>query len=192
MRRWRWAWLCLGGAVWGGCVNVMDYRTAPDEVFRGEVVGSAQPDAGADRAGFLHGFDSDAILELSFDPMAALTATANRVGMLDTYRCGQPVTGSCPAELRQAGPISEMALQAIPGLSQDVLSQYDFPGGNRVRSFIFHGSFETDGYPRSAMVFVSLMASGGVEVRVTAPPLAVDGQRLPPLFGVFPLRRASR
>lgn len=172
----------------------MDYRTAKDEVFRGEVVGSAQLDAGTepDRATFLYGFESDTILELSFDPMAALTASADVVGEIDTYRCEQPVTGSCPKALRQAGPISTMSLQSVPGLSQDVLSQYDFPGGNRVRSFIFHGSFDTDGYPRSAMAFVSLMASGKVEVRVTAVPITVGSERLPALFGVFPLRRASR
>lgn len=186
----RW-WAVLNCCVLLGCVDLTDYRTGDNEVFRGGVVGSPPRDAGTEEEAFLlHGFAADTLMDLTFDPLLAAGSGREPVGTIDTYRCTEPMA-PCPLNFRQVGPISAMSLHAIPGLSRDVLSQYDFPGGNRVRSFILHGSFTSGTTPRSAMVFVSLMAGGGIEVRIAAPPIEARDTRLPALFGLFPLGRTG-
>ena len=76
------------------------------------------------------------------------------------------------------------------------MSQYTFPGGGRLRNYIFGLRFASDSdrgsVPRDAMIFVSLMESDQIEVRAIASSvLADDGltERLPALFGVFSLQR---
>ena len=81
------------------------------------------------------------------------------------------------------------------------MSQYDFPGGGRIKNYIFGARFRSEdasaplGVARHAMVFVSLMESARVEARVIAPSvLAEDGksEAWPALFGVFMLEMRSR
>lgn len=69
-------------------------------------------------------------------------------------------------------------LVQIAPLEHDQLSQYDFPGGGRIRSFIFAVSTTSGTLATSEpMAFVSLMDDGNVEVRM----IAGDDD----LFGVF-------
>lgn len=206
------------GAPLAACDDLKDYSTGPGEVYRGAVVGSApqvvQDDAGADAgqkaadrghdgavgtttAGaatevfLLYGFATGTLLDLTFDADAVTQAKPGPVGTLETYTCSVVQMAQCASEDRVQGPLVDMELYVIPGLSQDVLSRYDFPGGNRLRNFIVHGV--TPGPSgRSAMVFVSLMEKGGIELRVMAPEgPAVDGASAPQLFGVFRLKRAK-
>ena len=111
----------------------------------------------------------------------------------------------CPARTTTAarrrrkphGSSTTRALEPIANLTHDALSQYDFPGGGRLRNYMFFARFALAGRrrraaTRDATVFVSLMENGKVEVRVIAPSvLASDGETelLPPLFGVFVLKR---
>ena len=90
-------------------------------------------------------------------------------------------------------------LLTIEQLAHDALSQYTFPGGVRVRNYIFGARFSsaapTGPVPRYAMVFVSLMENGQIEVRVIAPAVLgadEETQLMPPLFGVFVLGRQDR
>jgi hypothetical protein len=101
--------------------------------------------------------------------------------------------------MRVSQPFAAAPLSPIRGLAHDALSQYTFPGGGRVRNYIFGARFESSvlGSPvaRHAMVFVSLMEKGDVEVRVIAPSvLAADGKTelLSDLFGVFVLERRAK
>lgn len=185
-------YLCL---MCFGCSDLGDFRTGPDEVFRGAVVGYAPRDAGTDLAPglfLLHGFASDTRLDLTFDPEAA-AAGVGAVGTLETYGCEVPDTRNCPSQLRTPGPLSETELRAIPGLAADMLSRYDFPGGDRTRNFIMHAPFQTEAHQRNATVFLSLMRDGSMQARVIAPEVAVDADlTLAALFGVFPLTRTKR
>lgn len=180
-----------------GCDEIDEFRTGPDEVFRGQVIG-ADRDGGVS---FIRsGFPAGTMLELTFDPASASTRLAadgtRSAGTIRTYRCpdGAP---QCDGDERVPGHFDGSPLEAIANLSHDALSQYDFPGGGRLRNYLFGTRFA--GVPdagvrtRDAMVFLSLMENGRVELRVIAQSvLGEDGQELEPaLFGVFPLERRS-
>jgi hypothetical protein len=192
-------WLCL---LCHGCEDLGDFKTGPDEVFSGEVVGS---DSAQSSDSFIRkGFASHTLLELRFNPNASgvpVTDAGARPrrravpGMVHTYACPAGKT-TCSEDERTPGPFHHAPLLAIDGLAHDTLSQYSFPGGGRLHNYIFSVRFagETDEgqVARDAMIFVSLMETGRIEVRAIAPSvLTEDGEdeRLPALFGVFVLRR---
>lgn len=185
-----------------GCDDLGEFRTGAGQVFRGEVVGS---DSAPGEPSFIRqGFASHTQMELTFDPdRAGVVAADGGVlfpsqgpGVMHTYTCEQG-TATCRASERTAGPFDGVALQPIESLAHDVLSQYTFPGGARVRSYIFGARFASSHgastHARYAMVFLSLMERGEIEVRVIAPSvLGSDGQEvLPALFGVFSLSRQA-
>jgi hypothetical protein len=192
-------WFCL---LASGCDDLSEFKTKPDVVFRGEVVGS-DPDPTADS--FIRkGFASHTWLDMRFNPDAggvtvedAGEQASRRAvpGMLTTYVC--PDGGSdCTLDQRSVGPFDHARLLPIDGLAHDALSQYTFPGGGRLRNYIFSLRFtsqlEQASVPREAMIFVSLMQTGQIEVRaIAASVLSQDGQSeaLPALFGVFVLGR---
>jgi hypothetical protein len=77
------------------------------------------------------------------------------------------------------------------------LSEYDFPGGGRLRNYMLYArsTVSTPDGPvgRSATVFLSLMESGSIEARVMAPSIRLDGiDAAPALFGVFVLERERK
>jgi hypothetical protein len=187
-----------------GCDDLGEFKTQPNEVFRGEVIGS---DADPDMESFIRkGFVSHTLLELSFDPNASAgssdagMAMAVTAGVVDSYVCPDGAS-SCDEGLRTNGVFVHAPLINIPGLAHDPLSQYDFPGGGRLRNYILGARFtsqaegEARGTGRDATLFVSLMENGRMEVRAMAPPLLEsDGmtERWPALFGVFQLSRKAR
>lgn len=78
-------------------------------------------------------------------------------------------------------------LELIAPLEHDQLSQYDFPGGGRIRNFIFaveptEGAF----VDREAMAFVSLMDNDEIEVRIIS---GKGDEAAGDLFGLFILGR---
>jgi hypothetical protein len=118
-------------------------------------------------------------------------------GSLRTYTCAKGAS-PCRARDRVPAEFDGAGLEAIEHLEHDALSQYDFPGGGRVKNYLFGARFEgeVDGnaVPRHAMVFLSLMETGRVEARVIAPSvLDEDGETaLDALFGVFMLAMHER
>jgi hypothetical protein len=189
-----------------GCDDLRAFQTAPGDVFRGEVIGS---DADPNVDSFIRkGFGSHTLLELTFDPSAADVALGSDAsvsvqrmpvaGSIYTYQCPQG-RAQCDASERTDGPFVNAPLIPIEALTHDPLSQYTFPGGGRLRNYIFGVHFVSESAEsrtgRDAMLFISLMESGHVEVRAMAPGvLARDGEeeRWPALFGVFSLSRVRR
>lgn len=199
--------LGLGLAL--GCSDLDGFKTSKSEVFRGEVVGS---DSEPEQSSFIRqGFVSHTKMELNFDPYATSLASPddparsppplNSPGSVHTYACPREHRECDPSE-GTVGPFDHDRLEPFENLTHDSLSEYTFPGGTRLRNYIFNVRFETQvdadgGAPlrRNAMLFVSLMDSGRVEVRAMAPSaLAQDAQseQAPALFGVFVLDKQSR
>ncbi len=173
-----------------GCDDLDEFRTPEGEVFRGKIAGSetegktpadgnGESDAGSEtrseQGSFIrHGFASHTELTMTFDP-ALVGTTPGTISTLDSVE-GQP------------GHFDNTPLRPIEPLFHDPLTQYDFPGGGRVRNYIFAASFADE--TRSALVFVSLMKDGLIEVRLIAPRVRnAEGEWQQELFGVFRLRR---
>jgi hypothetical protein len=181
-------------AIVAGCDDLGEFKTGRGTVFRGEVVGS---DSEPEQSSFIRkGFASHTQMELQFDPYAqsVLDEVSGSVaqGRVHTFVCERP--SGCNADDAEAGPFDRARLEPIENLTHDALSEYSFPGG-RLRNYIFGTRFATDGVQRHAMLFVSLMESGKIEVRAISPSvLAPEGEseQLPALFGVFVLDRQTR
>jgi hypothetical protein len=191
----------LGFAAFG-CDDLHEFKTTRGSVFRGDVVGS---DSDPAQSSFIRqGFPSHTRMELEFDPDATGLAAepddrSAAPGRVHTYTC--PANKSeCDAREGTPGPFDRARLEPIENLTHDALSEYTFPGFGRLRNYIFSVRFETkpetgDAVRRNAMLFVSLMDTGKVELRAISPSvLSADGQndQLSALFGVFILDRQSR
>ncbi len=186
----------------GGCEDLRQFRSAPGDLFSGEVVGSDTDPAGA--SFIRQGFASHTKLELSFDPALATLPVSDDAGAahsrrgpgeLNTYACPAGLT-QCASALRTAGPFNHSQLLPVENLVHDSLSQYTFPGGGRIRNYIFGTRFQSKAagatVSRYAMIFISLMESGKIEVRAMAPNVLgsdAETELLPALFGVFVLER---
>jgi len=161
-----------------GCDDLSDFETDGD-VFRGQVIGTGSEV-------FRQGLSPGTFLELEFDPDRAEGRgdIDEPPGHVHTYVCEDGNAGCSEPE---PGPIMRSALESFPILGHDVLSDYSFPGGGRLRNYIMSVRLTEEG-AGSAMVFVSLMEHGGIEVRLLAPGAepGVEG-----MFGVFPLSRQS-
>ena len=187
--------LCLAGLA---CDDLDEFRTDGDDVFIGDVIGS---DPEPDIPSFIRrGFESRTRMELTFDPEVAarafsahsdddeVCANIKAPGTISTFVCD---SGACTRSEGEAREFVQAALEPNCSLAHDALSQYDFPGGGRVRNYILGARFTTDTTRRHAMVFISLMENGRVEVRVIAPSVLddADEETHSALFGVFVLER---
>jgi hypothetical protein len=190
----------LACAVLGlGCDELSGFGTGSESIYRGEVIGSDSEDG---QSSFIRqGFPSHTRMDMTFDTTRASAYSdagqpLEPAGSIDTYVCAVD-DSPCPEADRMPGNFRASALELIPNLTNDALSEYDFPGGGRLRSYIFVSRFaladELASRQGAAMVFVSLMDNGGVELRVIAPAeLAEDGSVASSgLFGVFVLKRQS-
>ena len=148
------------------CTNIGDFSTGSGECYRGEIV---------DAPFIMAGFQTGTVLSMTFNT-DALSDGSGSAGVMWTSdgRFG-------------ASSISQMA-----ELSHDSLSQFQFPGG-RLRNYLVY-AVAADGVP--AMVVISLMENGLVEVRVmrqamSVCPLGQDDCASPvtyePMFGLFRL-----
>jgi hypothetical protein len=187
-----------------GCDALQQFRTGPSEVFNGEVIGS---DSKKSEPSFIRqGFDSHTEMDLTFDPSLASTyvqsgksaPSLQAPGAIDTYVC-PPSSDFCAVSRRVPGHFRHSKLEPIMNLTHDALSQYDFPGGGRLRNYIFVARFQapidSSTTQRAAMVFLSLMEDGKVEARVIAPSVLSSDQQTelqPALFGVFVLDRRKK
>lgn len=154
--------LPLAALVLGGCKDVDDYTTKPDESYCGDVV----------QGPFVRdGFAPDVRLRLTFDA-AAISSGPGSVTTSD-------------------GLLTEAKLAPIPQVFHDPLATLSF-GEGRKRSVLYAltPTREQGGAPLTAVV--SLMEGGDVELRLfragdpaqtATPSLAAS------YFGVFPLKR---
>lgn len=164
-------------AVALGCSDLDDFRTDGNEVFRGQIAGSEISESGDSEPPFIRsGFPSYTEMDLRFDPH-----------LVDT----EPGAITTRDTVDQSdGHFGNTALEPIRPLAHDPLTQYTFPGGGRVRNYIFGAHIADE--PRSALVFISLMEDGDIEVRVIAPSAtSAQGEAIEELFGVFRLKRVA-
>jgi hypothetical protein len=185
-----------------GCNDLDEFRTGTESLFQGEVIGS---DSERDMDSFIRtGFSSHTRMQLSFNPYASGVAADGGEsspvlpGRVHTFVCPSD-RPDCSAEQGEVGPFDHARLQPIESLAHDSLAEYTFPGGGRLRNYIYNVRFQSelegDTLQRNAMIFISLMDSGKVEVRAIAasvPAAAGSEDVLPALFGVFVLKRQDR
>ena len=141
-----------------GCDSLSEFDTGDDEIYAGSIAGVNDPTNcpdGIDCSFIRRGFPYGTALDLQFDPFGVY----DRPGTISTR--GEnciPTFDNTP-------------LLPIPPLQHDQLGLYDFPGGGRLRSFMFVARPETGPLAgRDAMVFLSLIRGGSIEVRVVAGP----------------------
>lgn len=158
--------LLLLGAF--GCESYERFRADGTAVFRGSVYGDGE-------ASFLRrGFPAASIAEITFDPDAAQRATAGTI------------TVTTPEDVRV---LDAVVLETIQPLAHDLLSEYSFPGAGRIQSFLFLARpMEGPLMGREVMVFLSLLDSGEMEIRVIA---GTGEESRGDVFGVFRLRRTA-
>jgi hypothetical protein len=181
-RRW-WIWVLFAAS---GCDSLGEFRTGEGEVYRGDIAGVNDPSVcpdGVDCSFIRRGFPYGVTLDLTFDP---------------ERQYDDPGTISTTGEA--CGPtFVDTPLLPIPPLAHDQLGLYEFPGSGRVRNYIFVARPEEGPLAgRDAMVFVSLLRGGGIELRVVAGPglvtcdpddcAAIDSGQCD-YFGVFALGR---
>jgi hypothetical protein len=148
-----------------------------------------------DLSGFSSGSGSYAgpVVQASF-VLAGMDPSTNLCVTLDTDHLQDG-----PGALSTSdGRFGTVPLRPIPQLWQDPLSTFTF-GEGRLKNLMYVATASTpfsDGNGNDVFVVVSLMQSGGVEVRLIrgAPGLIVDGGSTPTggnLFAVFDLTRQS-
>ena len=172
---------CTGAALGAGCDDLDEFRTeAGSSKFLGCVVG-------AEGESFIrNGFQPATFMELQFDPD---DATKVEAGNTITAEGVEMVMGMPDVTHRY---FDDTDLRPVPTLAHDALSGYDFPGGGRVRNYIFVATPAAGPLAdQNTMVFLSLMENGRIEVRVIhdAPRTAMDEGR--GFFGFFRLERAD-
>lgn len=155
MQRWLWAWMCL---AWTGCDSLSEFDTGEDEIYTGSVAGVNDPTNcpdGIDCSFIRRGFPYGTMLDLQFDSFS----------VFDT-----PGTISTRGEICGA-TFEDTPLLPIPPLAHDQLGLYEIPGRGRLRNYMFVARPEAGALAgRDAMVFVSLIRGGSIEVRVVAGP----------------------
>ena len=144
-----------------GCESLGEFRTGNGEVYRGEIEGVNDPENcpdGIDCSFIRRGFSSGVTLDLTFDPD-------------QQYE----VPGAISTRGEDCGPtFDDTPLLAIVPLAHDQLGLYDFPGSGRIRNFMFVAQPEAGPLAgRDAMVFISLIRGGSIEVRIIAGPGSV-------------------
>lgn len=152
-----------------GCEDFARFRSDGSHVFRGDVVGSAEDSF------IRRGFAPETTLELEFDPDAAAGPMAGSITTVSP-------DGTSHFDHTQ--------LMAIESLQHDLLSQYDFPGTGRTRNYILAAS-PLDGplAGRDAMVFISLIENGSIEVRII---VGSGDESHGDVFGLFRVVRDDR
>lgn len=152
-----------------GCETLDRFRTDDHAVFHGTVTGDTTDSF------IRRGFPPDTTLDLEFDPTMAQGPSAGTI------------TTSSPD-----GTVffDRTQLRVIESLEHDLLSQYDFPGAGRIRNYVYDARPESGSLAgRDAMIFVSLMEDGSIEVRVIA---GSGDESRGDVFGLFRATRVAR
>ena len=143
----RFWWICVLIAALG-CDTLGEFSTGDADVYRGEIAGVNDPlncPDGIDCSFIRRGFPSGVTLDLTFDP---------------EQQYENPGTISTSGE--DCGPtFTDTPLLPIPPLAHDQLGLYEFPGGGRIRNYMFVARPESGPLAgRDAMVFLSLLRGG--------------------------------
>ena len=177
-------------AAVAGCDDLDEFKTQPGpdgSKFLGCVVGSVDDSFIRGKAGFEPG----TWMELRFDPTeATVVSEANQI-TAEGVEFPEPTPMMPMPDPITHRYFDATPLRPIPTLSHDALSGYDFPGGGRIRNYIFVAT--PSGGPladQHTMVFLSLMENGRIEVRVLhdAPVTGLETERRG-YFGLFRLAR---
>lgn len=171
-----------------GCTDLSDYATPPGRAYQGTIVGTEADGAcppGTPCSFIRRGFPAGVELSMTFDPVEASS---------------DPGTLTTTGELCGA-TFDDTPLLPITPLAHDALSLYDFPGGGRLRNYMFVARPSAGPLAgRDAMVFVSLLQGGGVDVRILAGPGHTDcapddcaafAAGTCDFFGVFPTTKGD-
>ncbi|MFO0692344.1 MAG: hypothetical protein U0230_02200 [Polyangiales bacterium] len=176
-------------ALASGCTDYQAYEAPSSNPLRGRVLGETPTscDGGTTCQSFLRrGFAAGTEISMTFDPDSVTTAP----GSLTT-------TGPNGTEEPCGPTFTNEPMLPIAVLPNDQLSLYDFPGGGRVRNYMFTLRPSTGKLAgRDVMAFVSLLRGGKAEIRIVAGSGQVDcdpndcatyaaGQC--DFYGVFPL-----
>jgi hypothetical protein len=164
------ATLALAGllATAPGCQSYDRFRTGPERVFRGTVLGEG------DSSFIRRGFAAGTTLDLQIDPDALERPEVGRI------------TTTAPDGTRL---LEDVALESITPLAHDLLSEYQFPGAGRLENFLYLARPAAGPLAgREVMVFLSLLDTGEIEVRLVA---GVGDESRGDVFGVFRLRGAA-
>ena len=183
--------LVLAACSWlvGGCDSLTEFSTGEGEVYSGAIAGVNDPEVcppGVDCSFIRRGFPQGTTLDLSFDPYAIYEDP-----------------GSITTRGEACAPTFEdTPLLPIPPLAHDELGLYEFPGSGRLRNYMFVARPDAGALAgRDAMVFVSLIRGGSIQVRVVAGPglTICDPSDCSTLesgecdfFGVFSLQQEAR
>ncbi len=155
MRHAWWLWVLVAAV---GCDSLGEFNTGEDEIYTGLIAGVDDPEncpGGIDCSFIRRGFPYGAELDLRFDPF----------GVYD-----DPGTISTRGE-NCGATFDNTLLLPIPPLQHDQLGLYEFPGGGRLRNYMFVARPESGPLAgRDAMVFLSLIRGGSIEVRIVAGP----------------------
>lgn len=147
-----------------GCESYDRFRTGPDRTFRGVVYGEG------DESFIRRGFAAGTAIDLTFDP----------------YAIGRPVVGTITTTAPDGTRLFDgTALESIPPLSHDRLSELTFPGTGRLETFLLLAR-PTEGplAGREVMAFLSLLDSGHIEIRLIG---GTGDESRGDVFGVFEL-----
>ena len=188
LRRMRRCWWIFALTAAFGCDTLGEFSTGEGDVYRGEIAGIDDPDncpENIDCSFIRRGFPYGVTLDLTFDP---------------NQQYEDPGTISTSGEDCGA-TFTDTPLLPIPPLAHDQLGLYEFPGGGRIRNYMFVARPETGPLAgRDAMVFLSLIRGGKIEVRIVAGPgleicdpadcAAIDSGQCD-YFGVFSLHREA-
>jgi hypothetical protein len=142
------------------CEDLDSFTTSEGQIYRGVVV-----DADIVRAGFASGTQ----LEMTFD----VTLVDEGPGVITTYP---------PGEDGEPGHFDNAPLLPIAALRNDSLSGFDFPSG-RLQNYMFMTTASGTYEGLLALVIVSLLSNGDVEIRVILGP--------EDLYGIFTLEKTG-
>ncbi len=155
MRLGWWLWVLIATV---GCDSLSEFSTGDGKIYTGSIAGVNDPTncpGGIDCSFIRRGFPYGTTLDLRFDPFSV----SDNPGTISTRdeNCG--------------ATFDNTPLLPIPPLAHDELGLYEFPGGGRLRNYMFVARPETGPLAgRDAMVFLSLIRGGSIEVRVVAGP----------------------
>lgn len=186
----QWTLVAATLAVLGmACDSLTEFSTDESEIYTGLIAGVNDPEVcppDIDCSFIRRGFPSGVTLDMTFNPYAIYEdpGTITTVG----EDCAATFDGT--------------PLLPIPPLAHDELGLYEFPGSGRLRNYMFIARPATGALAgRDAMVFVSLIRGGAIEVRIVAGPGLVicDPSDCATLeagdcdfFGFFTLQRTGR
>jgi hypothetical protein len=154
----------LAGGLVLGCDSYDRFRTGPERTFRGAVLGEGE------ESFIRRGFAAGTMLDLSFDPDAI----------------GRPEVGTITTDAPDGTRLFEATpLESIAPLSHDLLSELSFPGAGRLETYLLLAHPSTGALAgREVMVFLSLLDTGEIEVRLIA---GIGDEARGDVFGVFRL-----